>query len=282
MHEAVLVLPQAADGVGRREHEQASPSRHVEQGHEPPVHAAAHCRVLAVPHWFYHRPRRKSPHSIVFIRRFAARIPTQSHVRRRYKLPHCDPAPLIHPKFLRDSFQTADIEGTRAAPRYTHPPRDCMNLSDIAGATASWRPRGVKTSKQKDSMQVADIIHAGFQSQRVTDALRPVHVVNGFRSADDPRSFPKAPYKSTNHPFYPLETHDIQGANPTDSLKGVVGNIPHVKRRHFRSTNNVQDIRGAQANTVHHSIVSNRQVRQFAASCLDDRRKRALMRWEDG
>ncbi|RHY04563.1 hypothetical protein DYB25_011079 [Aphanomyces astaci] len=95
-----------------------------------------------------------------------------------YKLPHCEPAPLIYPKFLRDSYQTADIDGTRAAPRHTLPPRDTMNL----------------------------------------------------------------------------------GANPADSLKGIVGNIPHVKRRHFRSTNNVQDIRGAQANTVHHSIVSNRHV----------------------
>ncbi|RLO07777.1 hypothetical protein DYB28_000415 [Aphanomyces astaci] len=177
-----------------------------------------------------------------------------------YKLPHCEPAPLIYPKFLRDSYQTADIDGTRAAPRHTLPPRDTMNLNDIAGATAAWRPRGVKTSKLKDNMQVTDIIHAGFKSQRVTDVLRPVHVVNGFRSADDPLSFPRAPYEATKHPFYPLETHDIQGANPADSLKGIVGNIPHVKRRHFRSTNNVQDIRGAQANTVHHSIVSNRHV----------------------
>ncbi|RQM29388.1 hypothetical protein B5M09_011957 [Aphanomyces astaci] len=127
-----------------------------------------------------------------------------------YKLPHCEPAPLIYPKFLRDSYQTADIDGTRAAPRHTLPPRDTMNLNDIAGATAAWRPRGVKTSKQKDNMQVADIIHAGFKSQRVTDALRPVHVVNGFRSADDPLSFPRAPYEATKHPFYPLETHDIQ------------------------------------------------------------------------
>ncbi|KAF0692481.1 hypothetical protein As57867_016387, partial [Aphanomyces stellatus] len=181
-----------------------------------------------------------------------------------YKLPHCRAAPFVEPKFLRDSYQTDDIEGTHAVPHHTKPARDSMNLvemlTDIPGASAQWRPRGVKTSKQKDNMDVGDIIHAGFKTQRVTDNLRPVYIVNGFRSEDDPLSLPRAPYHAVNHPFYPLETHDIQGANPADSLKGVVGNIPHVKRRHFRATNNVQDIRGAQANTVHHSIVSTRQV----------------------
>ncbi|OQR85069.1 hypothetical protein ACHHYP_12369 [Achlya hypogyna] len=170
----------------------------------------------------------------------------------KYPLPSCEASPLVQPKFLRDSFQVGDIEGTHPRPLHARPPRDTMNVRDVPGATAHWQEL---PKKERDILNCADIIHAGFKSKRVTDTLRPEYIVNGFPIADDPLSYAKRPYELHNHPFYPLQTKDIKGANPEDSQKGIVGGIPNAKRRTFSATNDVSDIVGARANTVHHSIV---------------------------
>ncbi|KDO25400.1 hypothetical protein SPRG_09342 [Saprolegnia parasitica CBS 223.65] len=175
----------------------------------------------------------------------------------KYPLPYCEPAPIVPPRFLRDSYQVDDIEGTRMRPLHARPPRDTMNVSDVPGATAHWHEL---RKKERDILDCSDITHAGFKTKRVTDNLRPEYVVNGFPITDDPLSYTKKPYELKNHPFYPLQTKDIKGANPEDSQKGIVGGIPTALRRTFVATNNVTDIFGAQANTVHHSIVSNRRV----------------------
>ncbi|GLD97485.1 hypothetical protein PINS_up006169 [Pythium insidiosum] len=77
---------------------------------------------------------------------------------------------------------------------------------------------------------------------------------------DDALSHPKLLHPQRNKPSYALQTADIAGANPFDASKTVVGNIPNEKRRHFRQTNRTDDITGATADTVMHSIRSNRRV----------------------
>lgn len=78
--------------------------------------------------------------------------------------------------------------------------------------------------------------------------------------ADDPvKSRPRPLPKAKDGPFYPLTTADIEGATPGWRPLPQV-NPPLEARRHFRNTNFMGDIPGAQADTVKHSICTKRHV----------------------
>lgn len=78
--------------------------------------------------------------------------------------------------------------------------------------------------------------------------------------ADDPvKSRPRALPKAKYGPFNPLTTADIEGATPGWRPLPQV-NPPLEARRHFRNTNFMGDIPGAQADTLKHSICTERQV----------------------
>lgn len=77
-------------------------------------------------------------------------------------------------------------------------------------------------------------------------------MVNGMEVADDLRyTKPKAP-KQTIFDSHLLQTHDIAGATSGWREK-------QKERRDFRQTNFIGDINGAHADTVKHSIVTNRE-----------------------
>ncbi|KAJ0395635.1 hypothetical protein P43SY_003291 [Pythium insidiosum] len=188
-----------------------------------------------------------------------------------YKLPSFQAAPPLIPKFLRDSYDVSDIAGTSFRPKIIANPRSPMRVShatgleqdDIAGAQAGWLPfhkRGMREHPPRDILDVADIVNVDFKSSRVTDVLNPVYKVNGMTYQDDALSHPKLLHPQRDKPSYALQTADIAGANPFDASKTVVGGIPNEKRRHFRQTNRTDDITGATADTVLHSIRSNRRV----------------------
>jgi hypothetical protein len=181
-----------------------------------------------------------------------------------YQLPSFTLAPPFEPRFLRDGYNIKDIDGTSAKKVHIEHPRDPMKLSDIPGSQAGWLPvnkRGLREHAPRDIINVHDIVNVDFKTKRVTDVMNPVYTINGFTTQEDPLAHPATlhPYRM-NKPFFALETKDIRGANALETGKSVVGGIPNDKRKDFRPTNVIQDIPGAQADTVHYSIRSKRRV----------------------
>lgn len=107
---------------------------------------------------------------------------------------------------------------------------------------------------------MSDITGGGFRTRRLTNPLTPSYRVNGMDVADDPvKTRPRALPKAKDGPFYPLTTADIEGAAPGWRPLPQV-NPPIEARRHFRNTNFLGDLPGAQADTVKHSICTERHI----------------------
>lgn len=181
-----------------------------------------------------------------------------------YTFPSYVPAPNVSPKFTRDSYDVSDIEGTKSRPLYRFLERKNHLVDDIEGAQSGWRPRHSRARHEAPpldhSLNVGDITGGGFRTRRMTNPLTPSYRVNGMDIADNPvTSRPRSLPKARDGPFYPLTTVDIEGAQPGWRPMPQV-NPPLEARRHFRNTNFVGDIPGAQADTVEHSICTNRHV----------------------
>lgn len=94
------------------------------------------------------------------------------------------------------------------------------------------------------------------RTTRVTDPNNPQYHVNGMDYADDKYTKPKQPkaYIADNHL---LQTKDITGATP--GFKDT-----RFERREIRNINYIADIEGAHADSIKHSIVTNRQSNPMA------------------
>lgn len=180
-----------------------------------------------------------------------------------YKLPSFVKAPMLEPKFLRDSYNVSDIEGTSIKVRDVQHPRDGLKLNDIAGAHAGWMPRhrrGLRENPPRDILNVRDITNVDFKSSRVTNVLNPVYTVHGMTFSDDPLSRPLLYHSKRVKPSFSLKTDDINGASCADPAATVVAGIIMAHRRNFRDINNTSDIKGAKADTLVHNIRSKRHV----------------------
>ncbi|KAG6615643.1 uncharacterized protein IUM83_04997 [Phytophthora cinnamomi] len=180
-----------------------------------------------------------------------------------YKLPSFIKAPPLEPKFLRDSYNVSDIEGTSIKTRNIQHPRDGLKVDDIAGTQCGWLPRhkrGLRENPPRDILNVQDITNVDFRSSRVTNVLNPVYTVNGMTFADDPLSRPLIQHPKRDKPSYALTTNDIEGACCADPATAIVAGIVMAHRRNYRDTNVTQDITGARADTLLHSIRSTRRV----------------------
>lgn len=181
-----------------------------------------------------------------------------------YDLPSFVAAPAVDPKFTRNSYDVSDIVGTKSKPLFPLKQRQNHLVDDIEGAQSGWKPRHVRARHDAApldySLNVRDITGGGFRTRRATNPLEPSYRVNGMDVADDPvKSKPKALPKARDSPFYPLVTLDIEGAQPGWRPLPQM-NPPLEARRHFRNTNYMGDIPGAQADTVKHSICTERRV----------------------
>ncbi|GMI47560.1 hypothetical protein TrCOL_g2163 [Triparma columacea] len=190
-----------------------------------------------------------------------------------YKLPSYELPPDGTPKFLRDNLDVTDIQGTRSKPLYKFPTRESFEVRDIEGAQAGWKPRHKRVQSEgvpRDIMEVADINQQGVKkSQRCTDPLRPVHFINGMEVKDDMKyTMPKRLPPKRDGPFFPLTTKDIEGAYPGWTPPHAM-QPPIEQRRHFRNTNFVGDIAGAQSDTVMHCIKTNRVTNPLNPSYTD-------------
>jgi len=175
-----------------------------------------------------------------------------------YKVPSCKLEEAPVPKYMRETNQTTDISGTSSRPLYQYAMRQNHTVDDIEGTQVGWRPRHQRhTDPDRDIINVQDINTSGFKTLRVTDPLNPCHYVNGMELRDDPLSKPKGLPGARDGGWAPnlsLTTQDIEGAVPGWKPKHVNGGIPEEHRRHFRNTNFVGDIAGAQADTLVHGI----------------------------
>lgn len=181
-----------------------------------------------------------------------------------YTLPSFVAAPTVTSKFTRDSYDVSDIEGTKSRPLYPLAQRQNHLVDDIDGAQSGWKPRHLRARREAPpldySLNVRDITGGGFRTRRTTNPLIPSYRVNGMDIADDPiKTKPRGLPKAKTSPFYPLITLDIEGAQPGWRPLPQM-NPPLEARRHFRNTNYMGDIPGAQADTVKHSIVTDRHV----------------------
>lgn len=90
------------------------------------------------------------------------------------------------------------------------------------------------------------------RTNRRTDPNNPYYVVNGMEIKDDPLSKPKPLPKQIDN--FLLKTKDITGAE-ADSR-----HASNFARTEVRNIMNIADIEGAHADTIKHSIVSNRRT----------------------
>jgi len=180
-----------------------------------------------------------------------------------YTLPSFRKAPAPEQPHYSDTMKVEDIAGTHSKPLYPFPQRINHKVDDIEGAQSGWKPRYrnvFMTEERPSSLDVSDIAKEGFKSTRVTDPNRPVHYVNGMTIQDDLRyCMPKRLPPQKNTPFFSLQSNDIEGAVsgwvPPHALRPAIED-----RRHFRNTNFVGDIEGAQSDTVKHTIRTKRNV----------------------
>jgi hypothetical protein len=194
----------------------------------------------------------------------------------KYKLPSYHVAAGLfeaaNTKPPRDIMQVKDVNNQRE-PRF-RPTRDPLALNDIDGAKADYngydsvRERfeeklkmAAKTAGKEYTRGAGQNQEAAFnpcnerfqdRTTRCVDPTAPVYTVNGIVIEDDPvRSKPKRLPKLIENGTFSLRTDDVIGAT-------TLSNPKRKERREVRNIMNTADVEGAQADTVQHSIISNR------------------------
>jgi hypothetical protein len=107
-------------------------------------------------------------------------------------------------------------------------------------------------SEPHNIMAIGDVVlkHTRFQDRcvRDTNLMDPVYRVNGIDIQDEPKSKPR-PLKQFIPENHQLQTHDIEGAFTGWGQR---------TRREIRNIMNTLDVPGAQADTIVHSMKSDR------------------------
>ena len=184
---------------------------------------------------------------------------TKRHVNPlvpEYDLPSFVPARVPEVPFMRDSMNSDDVEGSRPKPLQKFQLRDNISTDDIVGAQACWRPMHMRVrleNEPHDIMSIGEITlkKKRFQDrgQRSTDLMNPIYEVNGMVIEDEARWTKPKPLKKFVPGNHLLQTRDIEGA---------FSGWGRVDRREYRNIMNTMDVEGAQADTVKHTIASNR------------------------
>ncbi len=152
----------------------------------------------------------------------------------------------------RDALYVADIDGAQADYHGFHSTRARfeISLNKSPNFAGNAQPKGMK---QEDYQPLTFESAPKFyeRTNRRTDPVQPVYEVHGLTVTDDARSKPKKPRAYVAAGTFSLTTQDILGATSTNSPS-------KRERREIRDIMNTMDVLGAQADTVVHSIVSDR------------------------
>jgi hypothetical protein len=177
----------------------------------------------------------------------------------------------------RDIMNVKDIPGAQSrhfGPNMQKPIRDPLAVNDIDGAAADYhgfksvRERFEKSLRQSRHFK-GEITGKGTRQEdynpitfesvpkfaerttRRSDPVQPVYQFNGLIIADNEKTKPKKPKAYIDQGTFSLMTQDIPGATSSNSPK-------RRERREVRDIMNTSDVLGAQADTVVHSLVTNR------------------------
>jgi len=170
---------------------------------------------------------------------------------------------------IRDPLYVGDIAGTtpslNAFSIHTSV-RDSISVSDIPGACANYREKAKnellvntfgadsrRTIRADFDQQELKMRRFQDRSQRCSNVLSPVYHFNGTEIEDDPvKTKPRRLPKFVENGTFSLRTDDVHGA--------TTGKEKMFTRHELRNIMSTADIRGAQADTVVHSIVSTRNT----------------------
>jgi hypothetical protein len=179
-----------------------------------------------------------------------------------YPLPSFEEAPFEVPRFIRDSFNVGDIEGT--APR--QPPqlqmRNSHCVADIEGTHSSWRSAGqallleLRAAKGfRNPVDARDISGKEPKSRRCTDPLAPEYHMHGLHIGPVDK---QRPVRWERDAASSLHTADIDGAQ--GGTASFFRKLRLYERVEFRDTNATHDIPGARASSLKHGLRSKRQT----------------------
>ena len=175
-----------------------------------------------------------------------------------YKISEVEHRPATPPKFLRDQITNDDIDGAHPKQAKYYQTRDILQVNDIDGAKAK---KVYVRQTEYDSFAYADITKTKFTTTRSVNPLKPNYTMRDDTGAlitigDIAGSSPKKqPERKVGTFFDGLQTGDIAGAKSSSKGRGAFHSI---ERKHFRDTNNIQDIPGAKVNTLKKGVSTQR------------------------
>ncbi|KAK2951818.1 hypothetical protein BLNAU_13186 [Blattamonas nauphoetae] len=218
-----------------------------------------------------------------------------------YELPPVDDRPITPPKFVRDGFDVADIEGTktRAIIHLDRPPRDTqLNVKDIA--TQAFVEK--KKKSIKDPINCDDINQKRTYHRNPTNPLEPVYTISPtklqntipcFEPTIQERSFggterigeiakskPKRLHRPPDYdgqstiPDFTLMTEDIEGATQQMHLQKL--------KREPRPIMDVSDIAGTSSTTGKRRTLrtTDPNTRDYSSALIDAESRQAVMESE--
>eukprot|EP00741_Cyanophora_paradoxa_P012310 tig00000169_g11896.t1 len=165
-----------------------------------------------------------------------------------YKLPSAPPVvpPEVPQRRITNQLDDMPLSHPKALVPRT-PPRDIMNVADIVG-----EPKRARWSSGS-GLDVSDIVNQEFKTARVLNIMSPRYCYD-VPAAVEPaeweigeieKNHPRKLKPGHPPPFLPLHTADIDGCAPDTGLKKAQEEFANgVRRRHFRNTNFLGDIRG--------------------------------------
>jgi hypothetical protein len=174
-----------------------------------------------------------------------------------YTLPSFEESNPYESRFLRDNIDVSDIEGTAPKVPRRFEPRVTMK-NDIEGAQANWRPRHERARLErppKDILDVADItskVKPFDLTKRRTNLTQPEYFIHGLEIKDDPKWT-----KPKQLPGFIDGNHLLQ---TTDVNEGGKSTWNNSMRKEWKNLTTTQDIAGAQADTVQHTIQTLRET----------------------
>ena len=184
----------------------------------------------------------------------------------QYNLPKFKQIDSLKTHFIRDNIDYTDVEGSTVPIKdYSHKIiRNQLDTNDIEGTKAGYLPNYKIPRKNNpphnilETKDISERVLLQFEkTTRSSNTLDPKYIINGMIIEDDikftkPKTFKKLIIDNSQ-----LKTKDIDGAYAgwIDTSNNKLG-----RRKDIRNINYINDIEGTQADTIKHSITTQRFI----------------------